>query len=187
MDNIRFREEIAPHRKHLLSQCLRLTGNEMDADDLCQEVMIKAYTNLHQLQPNTSPKAWLVRIARNMFINDYRKKSRNVEFQYFESDGEGENEDLDKGTNDEPIYSEQVSEAVLSLPDDCQNILLLSDIYGFSKKEISVMQGIPHGTARARLFKARQILRKKLEQYAIDKGIKVKNTKKHKNEQGVRW
>lgn len=177
MDKKRFKNEIAPHRKHVLAQCLRLTGNEMDADDLCQEVMIKAYTNLHQLQPNTSPRAWLIRIARNMFINDYRKKSRHVEFEYLESDGEGDSGDIDKGKEDEPLYSEQVSEAVLSLPDDCQNIFMLSDVYGFSKKEIAVMHGIPHGTARARLFKARQILRVQLEKYALDKGIRIKKTR----------
>jgi RNA polymerase sigma-70 factor, ECF subfamily len=174
MDKDRFDKEIAPHTKHLRTACMRLTQNEFDADDLCQEVLIKAYTHIHQLQANTSPKAWLVRIARNMFINDYRKRSRNVEFEYLESDGEGDNEDIDKGTEDEPLYSENVSEAILALPDDCQNILLLSDVYGFSKKEISVMHGIPHGTARARLFKARQILRAQLEDYAMSKGIKTK-------------
>lgn len=177
MDNARFDKEIAPHANHLRKQCLRLTGNEADADDLCQEVLIKAFTHIHQLQANTTPKAWLARIAKNMFINDYRKKSRNVEFEYLDSDLDGESEsgfDASAG-EDEPLYSENVTEVILALPDDCQNILMLSDIYGFSKKDISEMLGMPHGTARAKLFKARQIAREKLEQYAMERGIKVRN------------
>ena len=178
MDNTRFDREIAPHEKHLRSHCLRLTGSEADADDLCQEVLTKAFTHLHQLQQDTSPRAWLVRIARNMFINNYRKKSRTIEFEYLESDMDGENESFDASAGeDEPLYADNVSKAILALPSDCQDIFLLSDIYGFSKKEISVMHGIPHGTARAKLFRARQILPSQLESYAMEKGIKTKRNK----------
>ena len=74
-----FESEMNPHLDALYRNALRLTGNANDAEDLLQDTYLRAYRFFHQYQPGTNAKAWLFRIMNTVFLNEYRKKSRQGE------------------------------------------------------------------------------------------------------------
>ncbi|MDW8334911.1 MAG: sigma-70 family RNA polymerase sigma factor, partial [Bacteroidia bacterium] len=65
-----------PHLKSLYHFALRLSGNEDDAHDLVQDTYLKAYRFLGSYERGSNAKAWLFRILKNSFINNYRKVSK---------------------------------------------------------------------------------------------------------------
>ncbi len=75
-DPILFEHETGPHIDALYRNAVRLTGNSNDAEDLVQDTYLRAYRFFYQYQPGTNAKAWLFRIMNTVFLNDYRKKSR---------------------------------------------------------------------------------------------------------------
>ena len=79
-----FEKEFMPHLDAMYNFALRITNDEEDAHDLVQDTCLKAYRFIVSFEPGTYAKAWLFRILKNNFINDYRKKSRGpskVEFE----------------------------------------------------------------------------------------------------------
>jgi len=71
-----FENEIIPHMNALYNFALRITGNSDDADDLVQDTFLKAFRFYDKFEKGTNSKAWLFRILKNSFINDYRKQSK---------------------------------------------------------------------------------------------------------------
>ena len=78
-DPVLFESEMNPHLDALYRNALRLTGNPNDAEDLLQDTYLRAYRFFYQYQPGTNAKAWLFRIMNTVFLNDYRRKSRQGE------------------------------------------------------------------------------------------------------------
>jgi len=90
-----FEKEFMPHMDAMYNFALKLTADEDDAHDLVQDTCLKAYRFINSFEPGTYAKAWLFRILKNNFINDYRKKSRGpskVEFEWVEQSISGEDE-----------------------------------------------------------------------------------------------
>ena len=83
-----FNEEFLPHIDSMYNFGYRLTFDEDDAKDLVQDTYLKAYRFIDTFQEGTNAKAWLFRILKNSFINDFRKKSKQptkVDYQEVES------------------------------------------------------------------------------------------------------
>ena len=70
-----FKKEALPHINLLHNYAYKMTGNQLDADDLLQETYLRAFRFFHKFEKGTNCKAWLFRIMKNLFINNYRKKS----------------------------------------------------------------------------------------------------------------
>ncbi len=175
-----FESELLPHADALYNFAFHLTYNEDDANDLVQEAFLKAYKYIHNYQPGTNAKAWLFRILKNTFINDYRKSSRlpdtidyqelvdiHMEDEIVASYQNDLRDDLFNGT-----MGDEISAALNSLPVDFKTVILLCDIEGFSYEEISKILEIPIGTVRSRLHRARNVLKNKLQAYAESMGYK---------------
>ena len=84
----KFEAEFMPHLDALYNFAYKLTMNEDDAKDLLQDTSMKAYRFIDSFEKGTNAKAWLFRILKNSFINDYRKKSKApgmVDYQDVES------------------------------------------------------------------------------------------------------
>jgi RNA polymerase sigma-70 factor (ECF subfamily) len=154
---------------------VRLTGAESRADDLTQETMLKAFRAWHQYRPGTNARAWLLTILRNTFINEYRKNRRAGEqldvgeieaFTVFEDVQERDPE----GRFFAQIVDEDVLRAIDELPADFRETLVLSDVEGLSYAEIAEVTGVPVGTVKSRLFRARQALQRRLYDYAVEMG-----------------
>jgi RNA polymerase sigma-70 factor (ECF subfamily) len=182
-DDVRaeFEALLEPHRRQIFNSALRLTRNQDDAEDLAQDVIVRAYTAFHQFQRGTNFKAWLFRILTNTYINEYRRRMRApsmvaLEDVSFETELEVSLEQADPSTLPEEavlskVFDEEVETALKELPEEFRVVVILSDLQEFSYQEISRMLKIPIGTVRSRLFRGRRQLRDKLADYARRRGF----------------
>jgi len=177
-DHSIFEEELLPHINALKTFAFHLTYDEDDANDLVQETYMKAHRFIDRYIQGTNAKAWLFKILKNAYINHYRKRSKQptrVDFEdvvnYHDSD-----ENLGQGYLDlrEELFSsmmgDEVTTAINSLPIDFRTVVLLCDVEGFTYEEISKIIDVPIGTVRSRLFRARNMLKEKLKNYAENLG-----------------
>ena len=170
-----FEQEALVHLDALYRVALRLTGNAADADDLVQETMLKAYRSWDQYEKGTNAKGWLLTILRNSFINEYRRRTRHPEtvdvdtIEPYAVFGEVQDDDP-QGAFFDQIVDDEVLKAIDELPEAFRETLVLSDVEGMSYQEIGKILGVPVGTVKSRLFRARQALQGKLYQYAVSMG-----------------
>lgn len=142
--------------------------------------------------PGTNMKGWLVRITKNTFINNYRKKSKNPEVLNGPNDGSyGTDEapwvdyddDLRSDDEDRSPISEDLVLAIESLDLEYKNIVILIDVYGYNYREVAEFKGIPEGTIKSRLFRARGMLRSLLSEKAKSYGISYVKKQPNRNKQ----
>jgi len=158
----------------------RLTLDEDDANDLVQDTYLKAYRFFDSYEQGTNAKAWLFRILKNSFINDFRKKSKEpakVDYQevetYYNSEEVDENYTTDLRLETiQDIIGDEVATALNELPVDFRTIIILCDLEGFTYEEMAKILDIPIGTVRSRLHRARSVLKDKLKKYASSMGFK---------------
>jgi RNA polymerase sigma-70 factor (ECF subfamily) len=176
----KFEKEAMIYLDSLYNLSLNLTRNPNDAKDLVQETYYKAYKFYYQFQEGTSLKAWLFKILKNTFINLYRKKVKEPEKVDYEKvepfisllqDNNSDVTNIEENILLNKFLSDDVTSALNKLPDDFKTVVLLSDLEGFSYKEISEIMDCPIGTVRSRLSRGRRMLQKILFDYAIKEGI----------------
>lgn len=174
-----FEEEFLPHANALKTFAFHLTYNDEEANDLVQETYFKAYRFIDKYQEGTNAKAWLFKILKNAYINEYRKKSKrpaNVDYEevaaYHDSDDDKITGYLDLREDIfQYMMGDEVTIAINALPLDFRTVILLCDIEGFTYEEIAKIIDVPIGTVRSRLFRARNMLKEKLKKYADELGF----------------
>jgi RNA polymerase sigma-70 factor (ECF subfamily) len=176
-------EEIAlPHLSSLYGAAFRLTRNGRDAEDLVQDVMLRAYRFWDSFERDSNCKAWLFKILTNTFINNYQKAKRGREVlsaaqsEQQATDGVLVHENALSQRDPEGILldhslSEDVSRALADIPADFRLAVVLCDIEGFSYKEIAEIMECPVGTVMSRLHRGRRLLKQSLREYAVAQGI----------------
>ena len=176
---VEFEKEAIPHMDAIYNYALRMTGDEDDADDLVQETFMKAFRFFDKFEKGTNCKAWLFRIMKNSFINDYRKNTKEPNkvdyddvqnfYENIKSDEvETKHYELDAFSD---LLDDDISEAIEKLPEDFRTVIILNDIEGFTYEEIADFVDIPVGTVRSRLHRARKMLYVQLFDYAKEKGF----------------
>ena len=173
-----FRKEFLPHADALYNFAYRLTYEESNANDLVQETFLKAFKYALSYQQGTNAKAWLFRILKNTFINDYRKKAKepskvdyNEVESYYNSDSTDVNVTSDLRTETiKDMMGDEITIALNSLDIDFRTIIILCDLEGFKYDEMAKILDIPIGTVRSRLHRARNMLKEKLSGYASKMG-----------------
>ncbi len=177
-----FDQEALPHLDALYRVALRLTGDPTQAEDLVQDTMLKAYRSWQQYRPGTNAKGWLLTILRNTFINDYRRRKLEpmaMDLDAVEPRALFRSAEVDdpEGTFFSQIVDEKVTEAIDALPPDFREVLVLSDVEGLRYSEIAEAIGVPVGTVKSRLFRARRLLQAALYSHAVEMGyIKPRET-----------
>ena len=175
-----FNDELFPHLEPLKTFAFHLTYNDQDAEDLVQETYLKAHKFIDRYVEGTNAKAWLFKILKNAYINEYRKKSKRpikvdyediISFQESEDAATQANSDLREDLFKDRM-GDEVTIALNSLPVDFRTVILLCDIEEFTYEEISKIIDVPIGTVRSRLFRARNMLKEKLKSYALKMGYK---------------
>src|SRR5262245_44998521 len=177
-----FEATALPHLGSLFGAAFRLTRNPRDAEDLVQDVMLRAYRFWDSFEPESNCKAWLFKILTNTFINQYQKTKRhrevlNAAMNEQEATGgvlvhEGALEQRDpEGILLDRSLSEDVSAALAELPADFRLAVVLCDVEGFSYKEIADIMDCPVGTVMSRLHRGRRLLKQSLREYAIAQGV----------------
>ena len=175
-----FEVEFMPHVDSMYNFAYRLTFDEDDAKDLVQETYLKAYRFINSFQEGTNAKAWLFRILKNSFINDFRKKSKQPsKVDYNEVESYYNSDDVDEAiTTDlraetvQDMIGDEVSNALNELAVDFRTVIILCDLEGFTYEEMAKILDIPIGTVRSRLHRARNLLKEKLRSYAKTMGYK---------------
>lgn len=175
-----FETEFLPHIDSMYNFAYRLTFDEDDAKDLVQDTYLKAYRFIQSFERGTNAKAWLFRILKNSFINEFRKKSKQpAKVDYQEVESYYNSDDVDKSiTTDlrvdavQDMIGDEISNALNSLDVDFRTVIILCDLEGFKYDEMAKILDIPIGTVRSRLHRARNLLKEKLNDYAKKMGYK---------------
>jgi len=175
-----FDSQVMPYLDSLYNTAYRMTSSAEDAEDLVQETYFKAYKYYDKFEEGTNLKAWLFKILKNTFINNYRKKKlepRSVDFAEIEDSFERivRRDNTVEPADPEAEYflgvlDDDVKRALESLPYDYRMVVVLADLEDFSYKEIADILDCPVGTVMSRLYRGRKLLEKALLRYARQHG-----------------
>ena len=150
------------------------THNAEAADDLAQEVFLKAYLALPKFQSKSSFGTWLYRIAANTSKDYLRKEGRVQKVPFEESPADMMRHEDEMARKDEAEIREHrkriLRQALQSMPEKYKTILTLRDIQGFPYGEIAEILNISPGTVDSRLHRARKLLRKKVQLLTVRLG-----------------
>ena len=176
-----FTTDALPYLDQLYGTALRMTRSPADAEDLVQETYAKAFAAYRTFQQGTNLRAWLFRILRNTFINDYRKVQRQPRFQPTDELGDAQILDIETrsagGSRSAEIEAlellgdDDVSAALAEIPEEFRTAVVLADVEGFSCREIADIMDSPVGTVMSRVHRGRKALRGLLDEYAKDQGL----------------
>lgn len=175
-----FETEFVPHIPSLYNFAFKLTLSEDNAKDLLQDTCMKAFRFIDSFEKGTNAKAWLFRILKNSFINDYRKKSKApgmVDYQdvetYYNSEKTEHQHEITSDLRAETVkdmLGDEITNALNAIDVDFRTVIILCDLEGFKYDEMAKILDIPIGTVRSRLHRARNILKEKLAEYASQMG-----------------
>ena len=178
-----FSDDAMQYAPQLFSTALRMTRNRSDAEDLVQETFIKAWRAFDSYQQGTNLRAWLFRIMTNTYINKYNAQLRKPleteldeveELFLFKRLGAFDQSKMNQSAEDqmlEMFTDDEVKKAIEELPDGFRIPLLMSDVEGFSYKEIAEILDVPIGTVMSRLHRGRKAMQKMLYEYAKERGL----------------
>ncbi|CAM4469208.1 sigma-70 family RNA polymerase sigma factor [Paenibacillus tarimensis] len=166
---LRYIGEDAAERKDVLNELMTAYGKDVwnfafsmtrkwdQADDISQEVFLKAYRNLHTFRSESSIKTWLLAITRNMVL-DYRKSAFLRKVTLVDAFKEQASERSAEGEVIEALAVNDMWKQVLELPYKYREAMILYAHHQMSMKEISQLLGVSEGTVKSRLFHARKKL-----------------------------
>ncbi len=162
MSTAEFSSQINEMSGMLHAFAYKLTKNSDDTKDLFQETAFRALTNQDKFRAGTNLKAWLFTIMRNIFINNYRKKSKSntifdaTDNQYY----------LNSGTATQTVQNDSESgilmqelQKMVDVLDDSIRVPFLMHYYGYKYQEIAEQLDLPLGTVKSRIFFARKELK----------------------------
>jgi RNA polymerase sigma-70 factor (ECF subfamily) len=171
-----FESEVLPQLDTLYRVGRRLTGETADAEDLVQETLLRAWRGWGSFTAGSNVRAWLLTILRNTFISRWRsKRKEGTPVSLDDADPHAIHRAVGgtdpEGTFFERVVDQHVVRAVEALPEEFREALVLSDLEGLPYAEVAEVLGIPVGTVKSRLFRARRILQHKLHDHAVELGI----------------
>lgn len=180
----RFNKEMLPHMDVLYNYAVYMTGDRDEASDLLQETFLKAFRFFDKFEAGTNAKAWLYRIMRNTYINEYRRVKRlpdMVEYDehvsyYKMVNSETIGPDDMRKKIDGEMFDDDIAGAIASLPERFKSVIILRDVEDLPYEEIAAALEIPIGTVRSRLHRARALLFDALKGYAQTRGYAVGKT-----------
>jgi RNA polymerase sigma-70 factor (ECF subfamily) len=177
-----FADIVNSESQRLYRLCFRLTGNSQEAEDLCQDALARALKSFHQFEGRSQISTWLYRIALNAWKNKMRTKRTVTIFGFFRSEEKSESGDasmpIEPVGHDAPLESgiersesERLLQSALDgLDPEHREIVVLRDIEDKSYDELADLLGVPIGTVKSRLARAREALRLKLAPILKSKG-----------------
>jgi len=162
-------ELVKRYRDRILNFVFPYLGDIEQAEDVVQDTMLKLYEKKDYYKEIAKFSTWLFTIARNLANTELRKRNRRKitylshmtadESQYEIPSGET---DIAKGVHDSFVY-DRIQEAIKDLPDNYKTVIILRDIQELSYDDISLIIGVPLGTVKSRINRARIQLQAELQ------------------------
>lgn len=165
MEKIKFSDKIVAMQPELHTFALKLTQNQDSANDLVQECVLKVFDNAHKFVHAENFKGWVYTIMRNIFINNYRRTSR--ELSLIDSNfTEYACTQVVQDDRFEEIYDlKLLHKTINNLPDDTRRPFMMF-VAGMKYKEIAEKMDLPIGTIKSRIFFARKRLKGDLKDFS---------------------
>lgn len=171
-----FDDVVARYKNKIYFYLFRMTGNAEDAEDLTQEVFVRAFTNIRKFRAKSSLSTWLFSIAGNIAIDRFRKTrktsalnvSLDAPLQHGEQEASRDIADMSMAPDvllGRKDLANHIDASLASLPPKLRSAVILFDVEGMSYDEVAAVEGIPLGTVKSRIFNARVALREKLRPY----------------------
>ena len=160
-----FKRELTDVVPHLRAFARGLCGRADMADDLVQEALLKAWAAQDRFEPGTSMRAWTFVILRNAYLTDMRRNRFRGEYD----EGVAERILTAPASQEEPIHLSDLHRALLTLPPERREALLLVGAGGFSYEEAANICGCAVGTIKSRVGRARATLNSMLADGSIPK------------------
>lgn len=163
-----FEQLIEAYQKKVYNLALRMTGNQEDAADLAQEAFIRVFRSISGFKEQSSFSTWIYRITTNVCLDEIRKRKNRKVISIDEDIHMDDGEMKRQIVSDDPLPDKMaeraelrniVNDAINSLPEDQKVVITLRDLNGLSYEEIAQVLGIPGGTVKSRINRARQALR----------------------------
>ncbi|MFH1852700.1 MAG: sigma-70 family RNA polymerase sigma factor [Candidatus Neomarinimicrobiota bacterium] len=163
-----FHELVKLHDERVMILAYQLTHNEQDAEDLYQEVFLKAYKSLKNFRFESQFYTWLYRITVNTAFNYKRKLARLNLYEPDEENSSGHLEwiaDTDDNESSRGEIMSAVKDAMTVLPQKQKTVFILKHLENLKIKDISRILDISEGTVKRYLFRAMEKLRVELKEY----------------------
>jgi RNA polymerase sigma-70 factor (ECF subfamily) len=167
-------ELVQRYYKKIYALLYNMTSNKEDAEDLIQEVFVKAYSALARFKGDSSFYTWVYRIAVNRAINYVKRRNKRAgpSLDNVDSGIERDKSYVELSAKESPFrdatlseLQEKLNSALQKLSDKHRVVVVMHDIEGVPHDEIAQVLGVSSGTVRSRLFYARQILQSELADY----------------------
>ena len=161
-DRHAFEHVYRTHLNHVFSLCVRMTGDRTRAEELTQDVFVRAWEKLPLFRGESAFSTWLHRLAVNVVLNerrvDGRERGRTV------STDEDDDTATPMASTSQPMHAEKMDleRAIAKLPKGARRVFVLHDVEGFTHEEIGTMLGVTAGGCKAQLHRARLLLREAL-------------------------
>ena len=172
-DGVAWEEIVQAFSRRIFNLAYRFTSNPDAAEDLTQEVFIRIYRTLDQYDPKQGDLAnWLMRLARNLIIDDYRHRQRNPQNTMADTVDDHQYHLRAVGTSaqkemERRELAAQVQEGIDKLPADLKTCVILRDIEELTYQEIVDVLKIPEGTVKSRINRGRIELAKILRRMRV--------------------
>ena len=153
------------HVNRVYSLCARMIGDRTRAEELTQDVFVRAWEKLHLFRGESSFSTWLHRLTVNVVLNARKSEGRDRS-RYEENDEEAGGMDAHPGVVGMPLAPGDLldlEEAIAKLPPGARRVFVLHDVEGYKHEEIAEMLGVTSGATKAQLHRARLLLREALE------------------------
>lgn len=174
-----FEQVALPHLDAVARFAFSLARDRADADDLVQETFLRAFRGWHTFVPGSDARRWLFTICRNAFIRLRQRQARYVESDEGDLDALPAVAEHARATSDGRVAAlarldvqPAILAAIAALPEPHHSILVLVDLEEHSYEEAAAVLGIPVGTVRSRLFRARRMVQGALLRFAEDAGLR---------------
>jgi RNA polymerase sigma-70 factor, ECF subfamily len=151
------------HVNRVFSLCTRMVGDRTRAEELTQDVFVRAWEKLHLFRGDSSFATWLHRLAVNVVLNERKTEGRRR--NRFEEEDDETGMDAYAGVVGMPLAPGDLldlEEAITRLPPGARRVFTLHDVEGYKHEEIAEMLGVTTGATKAQLHRARLLLRERL-------------------------
>lgn len=150
------------HAPAVHALCRRMLGNDGNADELVQDIFVRAWEKLPGFRGESSVGTWLHRLGVNVIL-DFLRGARRDALRFAGDDMAAESTTPDAVSSDDIVARLDLESALTRLAGGARAVLVMHDIEGYSHEEIAQMTGIAAGTSRAQLWRARRQLARMLD------------------------